>query len=97
MLNSNEKIDLEDNLAKEVSWNEKPRLHTMIEKLAAKEEIPKPRIFIVPGVTPKAFASGCDFDNTAITVTEGFLRVLYPEQREVLLSQELASIKKLAA
>ena len=97
MSNFNEKIDPEMSRTKEVSWNEKPRLHTMVEKLAAKAGVPKPRIYIVPSETPKAFATGCNFDNAAITVTEGFLRVLYPEQREGFLAQELASIKKLAA
>jgi len=97
MLNLIEKNDLKMDRAKEVSWCEKPRLHTMVEKLAAKAGVPKPKIYIVSGKTPNVFASGCNFDNTAIAVTEGFLRVLYPEQREVSLTQELARIKKLAA
>jgi heat shock protein HtpX len=97
MLNFNEKIALKMSRAKEVSWGEKPRLHTMVEKLAAKAGVPKPKIYIVPGETPNAFASGCNFDNAAIAVTDGLLRVLYPEQREVFLTRELALIKKLAA
>ena len=97
MITFNEKNALKMSRAKEVSWGEKPRLHTMVEKLAAKAGIPKPRIYIIPDETPNAFAIGDNFDNTAIIVTEGFLRVLFLEQREVLLTRELARIKKLAA
>jgi len=81
------------NLAKEVSWCEKPRLHTMVEKLATKAGVPKPSIYVVPGETPNAFAAHNNPDKASITVTEGLLTKLFPEQRKVLLTREFDRIK----
>jgi len=79
--------------AREVSPDEMPWLHQMVEEMAHKAGIPKPRIYIVPTRTPNAFATGRDPNHAAVAVTEGILDLLSREELKGVLGHELTHIK----
>ncbi len=79
--------------AREVSPDEMPWLHQMVEEMAHKAGIPKPRIYIVPTRTPNAFATGRDPNHAAVAVTEGILDLLSHEELKGVLGHELTHIK----
>ena len=88
-----DKIALAMSGAKEVSVNEAPELHQMVEKLSVQASLPKPRVYIIPQETPNAFATGRNPEHAAVAVTEGVLRILKPAELEGVLAHELAHIK----
>jgi len=88
-----DKIALAMSGAKEVSMNDAPELHQMIEKLAVQAGLPKPRVYIIPQETPNAFATGRNPEHSAVAVTEGILRILRPAELEGVLAHELSHIK----
>jgi heat shock protein HtpX len=88
-----DKIVLAMYRAKEVSPSEAPRLHRIVENLAMKARLPKPRVYIIPTATPNAFATGRDPKHAAVAVTTGILDLLSEEELEGVLAHELAHIK----
>jgi len=79
--------------AREVSSAEAPELHAMISQLAQRAGLPKPRVYIMPGSTPNAFATGRNPDHAAVAVTEGLLQLLNRDEMAGVLAHELAHIK----
>jgi heat shock protein HtpX len=88
-----DKIALAMSGAKEVSMDQAPDLHHMVEKLSVQAGLPKPRVYIIPQDTPNAFATGRNPEHAAVAVTEGILRILKTEELEGVLAHELAHIK----
>ena len=79
--------------AREVPPDEMPWLHEMVEDMARKGGIPKPRIYVIPSRTPNAFATGRDPSHAAVAVTEGILDLLSKEELKGVLGHELTHIK----
>ena len=88
-----DKMALKMSRARKVSNLDAPELHTMVEYLATKAKLPKPRVYIMPGDTPNAFATGRNPEHAAVAVTEGLLRLLNRDELEGVLAHELAHIK----
>jgi heat shock protein HtpX len=88
-----DKMALTMSKAREVSYSQAPQLHAMVEKLARNAGLPKPRIYIMPGRTPNAFATGRNPEHAAVAVTEGLLQLLQPDELEGVISHELGHIK----
>ncbi|WP_456474691.1 zinc metalloprotease HtpX [Candidatus Pyrohabitans sp.] len=88
-----DKIVLAMYRAKEVSPRDAPGLHRIVENLAMKAGLPKPRVYIIPTATPNAFATGRDPRHAAVAVTTGILDLLTEEELEGVLAHELAHIK----
>ncbi|MEO6119138.1 MAG: zinc metalloprotease HtpX [Terriglobales bacterium] len=88
-----DKIVLAMNRAKEVSVEEAPRLHAMVEELSARANIPKPRVFLIPQAQANAFATGRDPAHGAVAVTEGIMRLLPERELRGVIAHELAHIK----
>jgi heat shock protein HtpX len=79
--------------AKEVSENEVPEIYKVVRNLALKASLPMPRVYIIPGATPNAFATGRDEHHAVVAVTEGILRILDRDELEGVLAHELSHIK----
>lgn len=79
--------------AREVSSQEAPVLHKAVESLSAKAGIPKPRLYVIAGETPNAFATGRNEDHAAVAVTSGIMKILNRDELEGVLAHELAHIK----
>jgi len=88
-----DKIALAMTGAQEVSVQEAPDLHRLVERLAMQAGIPKPRVYIIPQDTPNAFATGRNPEHAAVAVTQGILHLLSPAELEGVLAHELAHIK----
>lgn len=79
--------------AQEVSENQAPELYRMVRELAMRANLPMPRVYIIPGETPNAFATGRDEHHAVVAVTEGLLRILNRDELEGVISHELTHIK----
>jgi heat shock protein HtpX len=88
-----DKIALAMSGAKEVSQDQAPDLHQMVEKLSVQAGLPKPRVYIIPQETPNAFATGRNPEHAAVAVTEGIRRILNPQEMEGVLAHELSHVK----
>ncbi|XRP97460.1 zinc metalloprotease HtpX [Methanocaldococcus sp. 16A] len=73
--------------------HEMPWLHQMVERVARKAGLPKPKVAIVPTMTPNAFATGRNPENAVVAVTEGILQLLSPEELEGVIGHEISHIK----
>lgn len=78
--------------ARELSPEEAPWLHSIVEDLARRAGVPKPRICSIPEEAPNAFATGRDPEHGVVAVTEGILRILSPEELRGVLAHEMAHI-----
>lgn len=87
-----DKIVLTMYRAREVEPHEAPLLHSMVEELAAKAGIPKPRVCIMPEQAPNAFATGRDPEHGVVAVTDGIMRILSPEELKGVLAHEIGHI-----
>ena len=88
-----DKIVLRMYHAHEVSESEAPELYNLVKNLALRAQLPMPRVYIVPGETPNAFATGRNEQHAAVAVTEGILRILKKDELEGVLGHELTHIK----
>ncbi|MBU2251862.1 MAG: zinc metalloprotease HtpX [Proteobacteria bacterium] len=79
--------------ARPVSESEAPELYAMVKNLALKASLPMPHVYIIPGDTPNAFATGRDEHHAVVAVTEGILRILDRDELEGVISHELTHIK----
>ena len=80
--------------ARVVTPQEEPRLHAMIERLAALAEMPKPKkIAIMETHVPNAFATGRNPKNAVVAVTRGLLNRLSEQELEAVLGHELSHVK----
>ncbi len=52
-----------------------------------------PRVYIIPGETPNAFATGRGPNHAAVAATEGILKLLSDDELEGVLAHEFAHIK----
>ncbi len=71
---------------------EAPALHRMVEELAQRAGIPKPRICVIPEEAPNAFATGRNPEHGVVAVTEGIMRLLSPEELSGVLAHEIGHI-----
>ena len=87
-----DKIVLSMYRAQELSPEDAPMVHQMVEELARNAGVPKPRLYIVPQDAPNAFATGRNPEHGVIAVTQGIMRLLPPEQLKGVLAHEMAHI-----
>ncbi|HIJ79154.1 MAG: zinc metalloprotease HtpX [Desulfobulbaceae bacterium] len=78
--------------AQEVTPSEAPELHRMVAGLALRAGLPKPRVYLIPGDTPNAFATGRNPEHSAVAVTKGLMNLLTNEEIEGVLAHELGHI-----
>ena len=85
-----DKIVLRMYSAREVTEAEAPRLYRITNQLAMKAKLPMPKVYIIPGMTPNAFATGRNPQHAAVAATEGILQTLNDEELEGVMAHELA-------
>jgi len=79
--------------AREVTRAEAPELYDVVEGLARRAGLPVPRVAIIPGEQPNAFATGRDPEHAVVAATEGILRVLDRDEIEGVMAHELAHVR----
>ena len=88
-----DKIVLAMYRAKELTPTEAPEIHQMVDELAQRGGLPKPRIYMIPSETPNAFATGRNPEHAVVAVTQGIVRLLNPEELKGVLAHELGHVK----
>jgi heat shock protein HtpX len=88
-----ERIVLWSSGAKVVSSEQFPKLHDLVERIVARNNLPKPRIAVINTSMPNAFATGRGRRNSVVAVTTGLLDILDPEELEGVLGHELTHIQ----
>ena len=86
-----DKIVLSMYRAKEVGPGH--RLHDVVERLAGRAGLPRPRVYLIPQASPNAFATGRDPEHAAVAATEGILQILNDRELEGVIAHELAHVK----
>jgi heat shock protein HtpX len=70
-----------------------PELYGIVRRLATRGGLPMPRVYIIPGDTPNAFATGRNPEHAAVAVTEGIMRTLDDTELEGVIAHELSHVR----
>ncbi len=89
---TSDKIALYSMGAREVSPQEAPQFHALIERLCIQANLPKPRVAIADMPMPNAFAIGRSPKTATVCATTGLLRLLTPSELEGVMGHELTHV-----
>jgi heat shock protein HtpX len=87
-----DKIALRAMGVREVSPQEAPELHAMIERLCIQADLPKPRVGVMHSAMPNAFAMGRSPKTATVCATTGIMELLSPAELEGVLAHELTHV-----
>ena len=88
-----DKIALKMSGAKPIAREENPRIYQIVERLAAKANLPVPKIYYISTDSPNAFATGRNPNHASVAVTAGILEICDDEEIEGVLAHELGHVK----
>ena len=89
-----DKIVLWSSGAKVVTRDQFPKLHDMVERIVARNNLPKPKIAVINTNMPNAFATGKWRKSSVVAVTTGLMDILEdPEELEGVIAHELTHIR----
>ncbi len=87
-----DKIALATSGAKLVNKEDNPELYRVVENLAITAGLPTPKIYVVPDMSPNAFATGRDPEHASIAVTAGLLKIMDKTELEGVIAHELSHV-----
>ena len=87
-----DKVALRASGAQEVTPQEAPQLHGIIDRICALADMPKPRVAIAQSGMPNAFATGRNSKNAVVVVTTGLLSKLDDKELEGVLAHEMSHV-----
>lgn len=70
-----------------------PELYEMTDRLRQRAGLPMPTLAIAPHDQPNAFATGRNYENAVVCVTDGLLKLVNRDELEGVIAHELAHIK----
>ncbi|MEE9433256.1 MAG: M48 family metalloprotease [Sphingorhabdus sp.] len=88
-----DKIVLKMHNAQEVDADAAPEYYGVIENLAARAQLPMPKVYLIDSGSPNAFATGRNPENAAVAATTGLLNMLSRDEVEGVMAHELAHVK----
>ena len=88
-----DKIALMSSGAQPISEEEAPRLYAVMDRLAAKSNLPMPKMFLIPQAAPNAFATGRNPSHASVAVTQGLLELMDDEELEGVIAHELSHVR----
>lgn len=88
-----DKLAIRSARAIEVSRDQMPQYHAIVDDLCNRASLPKPRLYVSRNPQPNAFATGRNPQNAAVCVTEGLLNTLTWEEIQGVLAHELSHVR----
>ena len=88
-----DKIALKTSGAVPVTREQLPRLYAVMERLAAKANLPVPQLYVIPEDAPNAFATGRNPRHASVAVTQGLLDLMNDEELEGVIAHELSHVR----
>ncbi len=88
-----DKIVLKMYKAQEVTENDSPEFYRVVRDLAARANLPMPKVYLIPSDGPNAFATGRNPHHAAVAATRGILKILNREELAGVMAHELAHVK----
>jgi heat shock protein HtpX len=88
-----DKIILRMYKAQELTESNNPQLFQVTEELTARAGLPMPKLYLIEGEQPNAFATGRNPQHAAVAVTEGIARLLSKDELRGVIAHELAHVK----
>lgn len=88
-----DKIALASSGAQPVSREQLPRLYAVMERLAAKTNLPVPKLYVIPEAAPNAFATGRNPQHASVAVTQGLLELMNDDELEGVIAHELSHVR----
>ena len=88
-----DKIALMSSGAQPISKEQAPRLYEVMERLAAKSNLPMPKMFLIPQAPPNAFATGRNPSHASVAVTQGLMELMDDEELEGVIAHELSHVR----
>jgi heat shock protein HtpX len=88
-----DKIALWSSGAQPVTREQLPRLYAVMERLAAKANLPLPKLYVVPDAAPNAFATGRNPRHASVAVTQGLLELMSDDELEGVIAHELSHVR----
>lgn len=79
--------------AKVVTREQFPELHNLVERIVARNNLPKPKIAVINTRMPNAFATGKGPKSSVVAVTTGLMDTLNTEELEGVIAHELTHIR----
>ncbi len=90
---SSDKLALRMTGAKEVTPEQEPRLHKIVDEAAAMAGMPKPKVAIMQNDSPNAFATGRNEKHATVAATTGIMRILDDRELLAVFGHEMGHIK----
>src|ERR1700689_60676 len=88
-----DKIALKTSGAQPVTREQLPRLYAVMERLAAKANLPVPKLYVIPEEAPNAFATGRNPRHASVAVTQGLLEIMNDDELEGVIAHELSHVR----
>lgn len=88
-----DKIALASSGARPVTRDQAPRLYAVMERLAAKGNLPMPKLYVIPQAAPNAFATGRNPSHASVAATEGLLELMNDDELEGVIAHELSHVR----
>src|SRR6201997_339511 len=88
-----DKIALMSSGAKPGTREQLPRLYAVMERLAAKANLPVPKLYVVPEAAPNAFATGRNPRHPSVAVTQGVVEFMNDDELEGVIAHELSHVR----
>jgi heat shock protein HtpX len=88
-----DKIALASSGAVPISREQAPRLYAVVERLAAKANLPMPKLYLIPQTAPNAFATGRNPRHASVAVTQGLLELMNDDELEGVIAHELSHVR----
>lgn len=90
---NSDRMVLAMNHAVEVDATTAPEFYQLVQELAARAQLPMPRVYVINEAQPNAFATGRDPEHAAVAATTGLLNLMSREEVAGVMAHELAHVK----
>lgn len=88
-----DKLALKMSRAQPMEEADHPQFYEMVRELCLRADLPMPRLYSIPQSQPNAFATGRNYKNSAVAVTDGLMQLMPPNELRGVVAHELAHIK----